>query len=108
MAIYTINNIASDIDFECGGDPVKRTVQNAKNLLMLRFGELPYNRLCGFDNELYDLPLPQLNDETLMREIDRIMAWEPDAVAVDANATLNDEGQVIITCDIDVKIDEEE
>ena len=108
MAIYTIDNIASEIDFECNDDPVKRTIQNAKNLLMLRFGELPYGRLRGFDNAMYEMPMTELNGEPLMREIDRLLEWEPDAVAVDAQATLRSDGQVIISCDIEIDFDEEE
>lgn len=107
MAQYTINNIAHDIDFECNDDAVRRTIQNAKNLLMLRIGELPYDRLRGFDTELFDLPITELNGERLMREIDRLLEWEPDATAVSADARLDDDGQIIVTCVIEVDIDSE-
>ena len=38
MARYQIDNVAAPIDFQ-ESDPVKRTLQNAKNLLMCRMGE---------------------------------------------------------------------
>ena len=42
-----------------------------------------------------------------MREIDRLLEWEPDATAVSADARLDDDGQIIITCVIEVDIDSE-
>lgn len=65
MALYTIDNKPGDIDFECGSDPVKRTLQNCKNLLMTRMGEVPYDRLRGFDASFYSLPLPLLNSRLI-------------------------------------------
>ena len=49
MAQYIITNIPEQIDFEIDNDDVGRTLQNAKNLLMTRMGEVPYDRLRGFD-----------------------------------------------------------
>ncbi len=103
MALYQIDNVASPIDFQ-GGDLVKRTLQNAKNLLMCRMGEVPYDRLRGFNQRLYDLPIEELR-QRLVPELDRVMAWEPDADVTDAEATLMPDGSVYIKVILDVATD---
>ena len=104
MAQYQITNRPERIDFECG-DLTTRTIQNAKNLLMCRMGEIPYDRYRGFDPALYDLPLPELR-EKLLPELDRVMLWEPDVEVVEAKAELDKDGSVIITATIEVTFDE--
>lgn len=103
MARYTIDNRPAPIDFQAG-DIVKRTVQNAKNLLMCQMGEVPYDRYRGFNPALYDLPLPDLQAE-LLPELDLVMANEPDVEVLEAEATLRDDG-VYIRVVIDVTIAE--
>lgn len=103
MAQYQIDNIASPIDWQ-EDDIVQRTLQNAKNLLMCRMGEVPYDRYIGFDPALYDLPIGELETE-LLPELDRVMMWEPDVEVVDAEATLLDDGSVYIKAIIEVTID---
>ena len=76
MAQYQIDNVASPIDFQ-ESDIIKRALQNAKNLLMCRMGEVPYDRYRGFDAALFDLPITGLRIE-LLPELDRVMMWEPD------------------------------
>lgn len=93
------------IDFECNNEIISRTVQNAKNLLMCRMGEVPYDRYRGFDSALYDLPIPELR-EKLLPELDRIMMEEPDVEVVDGVCALDEVGNVIITATIQVTIDE--
>lgn len=105
MARYTIDNQSEPIDFECNDEPTRRTIQNCKNLLMTRMGEIPYDRYRGFDPTLYDLPLAEMN-EVLMPELDRVMMWEPDAEVVDAEATLNEKGECVITATVEINIDE--
>ena len=100
MALYEISNIPGTIDFECGSDYVRRTVQNAKNLLMCRMGEIPFDRQRGFDPALLDLPIGELQ-EYLLPELDRVMLWEPDVEVVSGTATLEN-GQTVIRCVIDV------
>ena len=104
MAEYKIDNIPAPIDFQ-EDDIIGRTIQNAKNLLMCRIGEVPYDRLRGFDQALFDLPLPLLQNE-LVPELDRVMMWEPDVEVVDATASLMDDGGVYILATIDVLIKE--
>lgn len=105
MAQYQITNKPSPIDFECNNDIILRTIQNAKNLLMCRMGEVPHDRYRGFDPKMYDLPLPELQ-EKLLPELDRIMLWEPDVEIVDGTCTMDENGDIIITATIDVTIDE--
>lgn len=94
MAKYQIDNIASPIDFQTS-DMLKRTLQNAKNLLMCHMGEVPYDRFRGFDPALYDLPIDELREQ-LLPELDRVMMWEPDVEVVEAEATLLETGDVYI------------
>lgn len=82
MAQYQIDNIPSSIDFQ-ESDLRKRTLQNAKNLLMCQMGEVPYDRCRGFDPALYDLPINEMQEE-LLPELDRLMTYEPDAEVVTA------------------------
>lgn len=104
MALYQIDNIPSPIDMQ-EKDLVKRTLQNAKNLLMCKKGEVPYDRSRGFNPSLYDLPIQDLRRE-LMPELDRIMIWEPDISVVSAEATLLKDGSVYIKAIVNVKFEE--
>lgn len=94
MAKYQIDNIASPIDFQ-ESDAIKRTLQNAKNLLMCHMGEVPYDRYRGFDPALFDMPIGELQS-ALLPELDRVMMWEPNVEVLEAEATLLDGGGVYI------------
>ena len=100
MAQYVIDNIASPINFQ-GTDEVTRVLQNANNLLMCSMGEVPYDRLRGFDAKLYDLPLEQFRDE-LMPELDALMAYEPRASVMSAKASLMQNNQIYIQATVEV------
>lgn len=102
MARYIITNRQEPIEFEVGDDPVFRTVQNAKNLLMTQMGEVPFDRLRGFNPAMYHLPIEKLR-AALLPELDRVMAWEPDAEVAKATAEIVD-GEVLITVEIEVDI----
>lgn len=104
MAQYEINNLPVPIDFECSDHLLKRTLQNAKNLLMCQKGEVPYDRQRGFDHALFDLPLNELRN-CLMMELDRVMLWEPDVEVVRAEALLMDTGAVLIRCVIETGLE---
>lgn len=101
MAIYEITNQPGAVDFEAR-EFVPRTVQNAKNLLMTRMGEVPYDRLRGFDGSLYDLPITEFQAR-LLPEIDRVLLWEPDAEAVSARCERLPGGEVLIHAVISVR-----
>lgn len=105
MAQYQITNQPSPIDFECNDDIILRTIQNAKNLLMCKMGEIPYDRYRGFDPALYDLPIQDFQ-EALLPELDRVMLWEPDAEVVDASCELDKDDNIIIYATIEIDIDE--
>lgn len=100
MARFQIDNVDYPIDFQTT-DILLRTLQNAKNLLMCHMGEVPYDRFRGFNAQLYDLPLTELNDE-LIPELDRIMEWDPDIVVEDAQANLLEDGSVYIRVIINI------
>ena len=101
VARYEITNEPAQIDFE-EKEYVRRTVQNAKNLLMTRMGEVPYDRLRGFDHSLFDLPMTEFRAR-LMPEIDRVLLWEPDAEAVSAEANRREDGGTLIKVIIEVR-----
>lgn len=105
MAQYVINNLQEPINFEVR-EPITRTVQNAKNLLMCHMGEVPYDRFRGFDPDLYDLPINVMRNE-LLPELDRVMLYEPDVSVADASATMRSDGSIYIEVIIDVGIKEE-
>lgn len=107
MAQYKITNEPYAVDFSLtnGNAIVKRTVQNAKNLLLCRMGEVPYDRYRGFDGALFDLPEKQFQ-EALLPELDRVMAWEPDVEVVSAKATRQADGSTLIEAIIEVGIAE--
>ena len=100
MAQYEISTIPGSIDFECERNSVRRTVQNAKNLLMCRMGEIPYDRQRGFNTGLFDLPMDEMQ-RRLLPELDRVMLWEENVEVVSADVTL-ESGQAVIRCVIEV------
>lgn len=106
MARYEIDNVASPIDFQ-ESDIILRTLQNAKNLMMCRMGEVPYDRYRGFDPAVYDLPINELRNE-LLPELDRVMMWEPDVEVVDAEAELLENGETYIKATVEIAIGEDE
>lgn len=101
---YEIDNRPAAVDFECDADPAMRAVQNAKNLLMCKMGEIPYDRYRGFDQTLYDLPLQEFN-ERLLPELDRIWMWEKDVELVSARASLTPEGEMLIQAVVEVTVE---
>ena len=101
---YTIDTRARAIDTEAT-EYVKRTLQNARNLLMLRMGEVPYDRMRGVHPGLYDMTLAQARS-VITQEVVRVLAWEPD-VYVSAVRLLpqtdGTDGLFVIEADIIVK-----
>ena len=107
MAHYIITNDPYSVDFSLtnGNDAIQRTVQNAKNLLLCRMGEIPYDRTRGFDVSLFDLPQKEF-EAALLPELDRVMMWEPDAEVVSAKGTRTADGGIRLEVVIDVGIAE--
>ena len=79
--------------------------ENAKNLLMCKMGEVPYDRYRGFNPALFDLPMQQF-EERLLPELDRVMLWEPDVEIVGATCDQDENGSIIITATIEIDIEE--
>lgn len=100
MARYMIDNIPSPIDFS-SSDAVGRTLQNAKNLLMCRMFEVPFDRYRGLDPEIFDLPAGEMQAE-LMPELDRLMTYEPDVEVAEAEAVLLEDGSTYIRVVLDL------
>lgn len=104
-AQYIITNEPEAIDFEIDNEmsnPAEiRAVQNAKNLLMTRMGEIPYDRQRGFNTALYDLPMGELQGVLLM-ELDRVMLWEPYIEVVSATILRYEESRVVFQVIVEV------
>jgi len=103
MAQYEITNQPALIDFECNDDILMRTLQNCKNLLMCRMGEVPYDRMRGLNPAIFDLPLDKANEE-ITQEMDRVMGWEPDAEVVSARMSIDENGDAIITVILEINV----
>jgi len=103
MAQYEITNQPALIDFECNDDILMRTLQNCKNLLMCRMGEVPYDRMRGLNPAIFDLPLDKANEE-ITQEMDRVMGWEPDAEVVSAHMSIDENGDAIITVILEINV----
>jgi len=85
------------INWEAKGQ--ERIIQNAKNILRTQLGEIPYDRMCGMDPALKDIPL-QLLDERVQEEVDMALQWEPDVRARNARWRMKNNGEVSIEADI--------
>lgn len=107
MAQYEITSEDIPLDFEItmAKDMVERTLRNAKNLLMIRRGEIPYDRNRGLDQRIFHMTLSEAN-AMIVREMDRVMLWEPDVEVVDAWVEPDEDGLSVIHCIIDVTLDE--
>lgn len=103
MALFTVDTRPGPIDWECNSDIRKRTLQNVKNLIMCRMGEVPYDRMRGLNPALFDLGVDDINAQ-LLPEMDRVLGWEPDAEAVSAMATLDEGGETVITVVVEVAV----
>lgn len=99
MAQYRIDTRAEAIDLKSPED-TERILQNVKNLLRCRRGEVPYDRMRGLDPGVFEMPMGDL-EQILMPEIDRVLAWEPRVRAKSAEARLEN-GALIITVTVEV------
>ena len=104
MAKYEIDNIPAPINFG-SGDIIQRSLQNAKNLLMCKMFEVPYDRYRGLDQDIFDLPIGEMRTE-LLPELDRLMTYEPDVEVVEAEAKLLPDGSTYIRAVIEIGIRE--
>jgi len=107
MAMYEITSEPSELDIECtqANDMVQRTIRNAKNLITLRMGEIPYDRQRGLNPAVFDLPYDEA-EAAIVQELDRCLLWEPDAEVVEGWIELRDEGEAIVHCVIEVTFED--
>lgn len=102
MAQYIINDLPGDISWECSNDFIARTLQNAKNLLMCRMGEVPYQRNRGINPAIYDMP-PAESASYLYNEVRRVMEWEPDVEdVVSAEFKFKNDGTCYISAVVEI------
>lgn len=102
MAQYEITSEEAPLDFECTmNDMTERTIRNAKNLLTLRKGEIPFDRNRGLDGEVLDMPMKKAQ-EIITQELDRVMMWEPDAEVVTGWIERDKNGESIVHCVIEI------
>ncbi len=99
---YEVSNQPSGVAFECERGGVRRIVQNVHNLLMTVEGEIPFDRKRGINPRVLDQPVEDVN-LVILREIDRLMNWEPRATAVSARAELSEAGDMVVTCVVDIQ-----
>ncbi len=106
MALYEITSQDLPLDFECTMEKsmTERTIRNAKNLLMLRMGEVAYDQMRGLNPAIFDIPFPQAQ-EIIVAECDRVMLWEPDAEVQSAWLERDEEGETVVHCIIDVSFE---
>ena len=107
MAQYEINSRDLPLDFECTmeSDLLERTIRNAKNLLMCRKGEIPFDRQRGLDTQIFEIPFHMAN-QLITQECDRVMLWEPDVEVVSAWITRDEDGESVVHCVIDVTLED--
>lgn len=107
MALYEITSEEMPLDFESTMEKnmLERTIRNAKNLLMCRRGEVPFDRQRGLDTAIFDMPFDQANG-LITQELDRVMLWEPDAEVAEAWLERDEKGETIVHCVLEIKIGE--
>ena len=107
MALYEITSEPVPLDFECTltSDMTLRTLQNAKNLIMCRKSEIPYDRQRGLNPAVFDLPYDEA-EALIVQELDRVMLWEPDAEVVNGWLEIVD-GETIVHCVIEITFNTE-
>lgn len=103
MSTYTISNDPEEIDVEARSF-LPRTLQNAKNLLRTKMGEVPYDRMRGINPAIFDRPLPYAQG-VIRAEVERVLAWEPDAFVIDARCCLREDGTLRIEAEIEIQED---
>ena len=94
MAQYRISTADASLDFEIRDD-IGRLLQNARNLLRLRTGELPFDRKRGLDTGLYDVTITEAN-EMILPEVDRLLGWEPRVRAMSAEVYRTEDGETVV------------
>ena len=108
LAQYEIDSRKEPLNFESAmrNDVIERTLRNAKNLLMCRRNEIPYDRQRGLDPGIFDIPMAQAQ-ALIIQELDRVMLWEPDAEVVEGWLEQDENGETVVHCIIEITIGEQ-
>ena len=100
MARYVIDNQSAPIVWE-GLDETGRILQNAKNLLRLARGELPYDRLRGMDMRMNGIPITQLKAEAAQKVHNNLL-WETRVKLIGTRVSLKEDGEILIQAEVEV------
>ncbi len=96
---FLVGTRRAPVQFECS-TAQGRVLQNAKNLLMTRMGEVPYDRKRGLNPDVFDKPLPFVKAH-IMQEITRVLAWEPGVRLISVEISQDRDGTVFL-CEVEV------
>ena len=109
MAMYEVTSEQAPLDFECTmvSNMTERTIRNAKNLITLRMGEVPYDRQRGLNPAIFDLPYDDA-EALIVQELDRCMLWELDAEVVEGWIEIRPDGESVVHCVIEISFEDEE
>ena len=107
MAQYEITTQMLPLDFECtmANGLLERTIRNAKNLLMTRKGEIPFDRQRGLDQALFDMPFGDAQ-QAIMAELDRVMLWEPDVEVAAGWIERDESGETVVQCIVETTFED--
>ncbi len=97
--IYTMDTTHAPINWE-PKTIGERIAQNAKNLLMMRMGEVPYDRMRGVNRNMEHKPLSFVQNR-IMAEIGRVLRYEPNVRLLRAEVNQTPEGLRVV-CEVEV------
>lgn len=100
MVLYIVTNEQEPINFRPESE-IERVLQNVKNLLRCKMGEVPFDRGRGYDPTIMDVPRTEV-DGPMLREIDRVLQWEPRVRMVRTETEALEDGETLIRVTLDV------
>jgi len=104
MARYEITTETRPVNWSADG--TERVLQNCRNLMLLRAGEIPYGRWRGIDPAMYHMTREETN-YNLVPELDRVMQAEPRVTVEDGWCEMDTAtGDTIYHCIVNINEDE--
>lgn len=98
---YTISTEDRNIEWSLTG--VDRIVQNVRNLLITRMGEVPFMRDLGIDPDYIDNSVSNIHNNLSNDVIELVEKYEPRATILDVRITGQDaNGNIIIEVEMEV------
>lgn len=98
----TITISTADTTIPWGVSGKHRIVQNVLNIFRTKKLEVPFMREMGVDVEYIDNVLPYVHSNLISELIELCEKYEPRARVVDATITQDDNGNLIITAELEV------